>query len=80
MNVLIGGHTEDNTELELLLREMAPQRPLPTGLAGHRERILDEAKPRRARRLRAWTVGVVASVLLLGGGSVAMAAGGMETP
>ena len=70
----------DNTELELLLRETAPQPPLPAGLAGHRERILAEAKPRRVRRLRAWTAGVAVSVLLFGGGSAAMAAGGMETP
>lgn len=84
MNVLIGEHIMDNTELELelelVLRETAPQPPLPTGLAGHRKRILAEAKPRRARRLRAWTAGVAASVLLLGRGSAAMAAGGMETP
>lgn len=70
----------DNTELELMLRETAPQPPLPAGLAGHRERILADARPRRARRLRAWTAGVAASVLLFGGGSAAMAAGGMETP
>lgn len=70
----------DNAELELLLRNTAPQPLLPTGLAGHRERILAETMPRRAKRLRAWTAGVVAAGLLLGGGTAAMAAGGMETP
>ena len=56
----------DNAELELMLRETAPQPPLPAGLAGHRERILAEARPRRARRLRAWTAGVAVSALFFG--------------
>lgn len=70
----------DNTELELLLRETMPQPPLPTGLAGHRERILAEAKPRRTRRIRMWTASTAVAALLIGGGSAAMAGSGMETP
>ena len=70
----------DNTELELLLRDAAPQPHLPTGLAAHRERILAGAKARRTRRVRVWTATAAAVAVLLGGGSAAMAGSGMETP
>lgn len=70
----------DNTELDLLLRETAPQPPLPDGLAAHREKILAGAKMRRTRRVRMWTASTAVAAVILGGGSAAMAGSGMETP
>lgn len=70
----------DNTELDLLLRETAPQPPLPNGLAAHLERILAGARSRRTRRLRVWTASTAVAAVIFGGGSAAMAASGMETP
>lgn len=70
----------DDLELEAHLRTAGPRLAVPVGLADHGTRILTEARARRGRRLRSWGAGVAASVLLLGGSSVAMAAGGGETP
>ncbi|GAA1661884.1 hypothetical protein [Microbacterium lacus] len=70
----------NDDELGIHIRDAAPQVTVPTGLASHRAQILAEARGRRGRRLRMWAAGVAASAVLVGGGSVAMAGGGNETP
>lgn len=69
-----------DTELETRIREAAPLVSTPAGLGAHRERILREARERTGRRLRLWGASAAASIVLLGGGSVAMAGSGTETP
>lgn len=67
-------------ELDARIRAAGPRVTAPRGLGSHRAMILAEARGRRGRRLRIWAASAVASVLLIGGGSVAMAGGGNETP
>lgn len=67
-------------DLDRRLRDSAPDTaPLPD-LALHRTRILAEARAGRARRLRVWIGSAAASVLLVGGGSVAVATSEHMTP
>lgn len=70
----------DDLELAGRIREAAPQVTAPTDLSAHRERILRAARARRSRASRVWTGAAVAALLVGGGGSVALAAGGDETP
>jgi hypothetical protein len=70
----------NDDELGTHIREAAPQVTVPRGLASHRAQILAEARGRRGRRLRIWAASVAASVVLIGGGSVALAGSGNETP
>lgn len=70
----------NDLELETRLRDGAPHLADVPSLFEHRRRILREAGVRRGRRLRIWTASAVASVLFIGGGSVAMAGDGRETP
>ncbi|SIT86961.1 hypothetical protein [Microbacterium sp. RU33B] len=70
----------EDAEFDRVLEVGIPMTAIPSTLSSHRDRILAEARARRSRRLRVWTAGVVASVLVVGGGSVAVAGGGNETP
>jgi len=70
----------NDEELDIRVRAAGPQVAAPKGLASHRAQILADARGRRGRRLRLWAASIAASVLLIGGGSVAMAGGGKETP
>ncbi|NYF16505.1 hypothetical protein HDC37_001330 [Microbacterium sp. AK009] len=70
----------EDDELGRRIRDAAPRVTVPAGLASHRAQILAEARGRRGRRLRVWAAGVAASGVLIGGGSVAMAGAGNETP
>lgn len=69
----------NDRELGALLSESAPQVTSPVGLESHSMRILQEAKGHRARATR-WFAGAAVFVMVVGGGSVAMAGGGNETP
>lgn len=69
----------NDSELGRLLRDAAPQVTTPGNLDAHSTRILREARQRRGRGMR-WVVGAVAGIVAIGGGSVAMAGGGNETP
>lgn len=62
------------------IRTAAPRVSSPMGLTDHSARILREARQRRGRKLRIWTAGVAASVVLMGGGAVAVAGNGLQTP
>lgn len=70
----------DNTDLDVLLHESAPRVTTAASLGEHRARIIREARSRSGRRMRRWGAGALASVLVVGGGSVAMAGSGNETP
>jgi len=70
----------NDIDLDTQLREAAPRVTSPSGLGEHRTRIIAEARSRGRRRLKAWGAGALASVFLVGGGSVAMAGSGNETP
>ncbi|MDF2666100.1 MAG: hypothetical protein K0R81_1950 [Microbacterium sp.] len=70
----------DDDELEARIRAAGPRVTAPKGLASHRSLILAEARRPRGRRFRFWASSAIASVLLIGGGSVAVASGGTETP
>jgi hypothetical protein len=67
-------------DVETRVRDAAPDLASLNGLAAHRARILAEARARRTRRWRMWGVSAAASLVLVGGGSVAMAGDGNETP
>lgn len=67
-------------DLETRIRAAAPQVSSPLGLAEHSTRILQEARAQRGRRLRRWAAGVAATVMILGGGTVAIAGNGLQTP
>jgi len=67
-------------DLDSELRAAAPRSSGARRLAFHRERILAEARGRRRRIVRLWGASVAASVILVGGGTAAMAGAGMETP
>nr|WP_201468456.1 hypothetical protein [Microbacterium hydrocarbonoxydans] len=69
----------NDTELAALLQDAAPQVTTPADLDAHSTRILREARGRRGRGMR-WLVGAVAGIVAIGGGSIAMAGGGNETP
>jgi hypothetical protein len=70
----------DDDELGTRIRDAAPHVTVPAGLASHRAQILADARGRRGRRLRVWGASIAASVVLIGGGSIAMAGDGNETP
>ena len=70
----------NDTELELSLREAAPQVAVPSSLGAHRTRLIADSKARRRRSAWSWTAGAGVTALLLGGGSAAMAANGITTP
>lgn len=67
-------------ELGERIRAAGPHVTAPRGLGSHRSHILAEARGRRGRRFRLWAAGAVSSLVLIGGGTVAMASGGNETP
>lgn len=70
----------NDLDLDTRIRAAAPQISSPIGLADHSARILSEARARRGRRLRIWSASVAASVVLVGGGTVAVAGNGLQTP
>lgn len=70
----------NNLDLETRIRAAAPQVSGPLGLAEHSTRILQEARARRGRRLRKWAAGLAASVVIVGGGTIAVAGNGLHTP
>lgn len=70
----------NDLDLGTRIRAAAPRLSSPLGLAEHSTRILKEARSRRRRNLRTWAVGVAASVVIVGGGTVAVAGDGMFTP
>lgn len=70
----------NDEELGTCIRGAAPAVTAPRGLASHRSQILAEARGRRGRRFRLWAASATASMLLIGGGTVAMAGGGNGTP
>ena len=67
-------------DLDTRIRAAAPHISSPMGLPDHGARILDEARHRRRRKLHIWTASVAASVVLVGGGTVAVAGNGLQTP
>lgn len=70
----------NDLDLNTRIRDAAPHLASVDGLSDHCVRILKEARARRSRRLRVWGASAAASILLVGGGSIAMAGGGNETP
>ncbi len=70
----------NDLDLDTRIRAAAPPVSTPMGLADHGARILREARQRRGRKLRIWTASVAASVVLVGGGTVAVAGNGLQTP
>lgn len=71
---------DTDIDLETRIREAAPCVAPPVGLGEHRARIIREAQSRSDRRMGVWGASVAASALLIGGGSVAVAGTGNETP
>lgn len=69
----------NDRELGALLIESAPEVVSLVGLESHSARILHEARTRTGRGMR-WLAGAIACLAIVGGGSVAMAGGGNETP
>lgn len=67
-------------DLDIRIRAAAPRVSSPMRLTDHGARILREARQRRGRRLRVWTASVSASIVLVGGGTVAVAGNGLQTP
>lgn len=70
----------NDLDLETRIRAAAPQVSSPLGLAEHSARILHKARAGHSRNLRTWAVGVAASVLIVGGGTVAVAGNDLQTP
>ena len=70
----------NDLDLDRRIQESAPLVSTPLGVADHGGRILREARARRGRRLRLVAGTVAASVVLLGGGTVAIGTNGMQTP
>lgn len=70
----------DDAEIETMVREAAPQTTPPVGLAAHRSRILADARRRGRGRFAAWLGGLAAFTVIVGGGSAAIASGGLATP
>ncbi len=70
----------NDDEFDARIRAAGPNVTVPRGLGSHRSQILAEARGRRGRRFRLWAAGALCSVLLIGGGTAAMAGGGNETP
>lgn len=70
----------EDSQLETMVREAAPRVTAPVGLDAHRARILTEVRKRGRVHTRAWLGGLAALALVVGGGSVAMASNGLETP
>jgi hypothetical protein len=62
------------------LRASAPRVASPVGLSEHRQRIMGEVRARRRRAGGLWAGAAAVTVALLGGGTVAVAGNGMETP
>ncbi|RUQ99089.1 hypothetical protein [Labedella endophytica] len=70
----------NDTDLDARLSESAPAASPPLGLAAHRGRIMAEARARRSHRARLGIASAAASLALIGGGSMAMAGNGGQTP
>lgn len=70
----------NDLDLETRLRAAAPSVFSPIDVGSHATRILQEARARRARRMRVWAASVAASAVIVGGGAVAVAGNGMQTP
>lgn len=69
----------NDLDFENRIRAAAPQVSQPLGLAEHSSRILEGARSRK-RNLRIWAAGAAASVVIVGGGTVAVAGNGLQTP
>lgn len=70
----------NDTDFEQMLRESSPPVTSPVGIEAHQHRILNEARARRASRGKRVIAAVGLSVLLVGGGSAALASNGYQTP
>lgn len=70
----------NDTDLGTRLAQAAPAVSPPLDLAAHRSRIVAEARARRTHRVRIGIASAVTSLALLGGGSMAMAGNGGQTP
>lgn len=70
----------NDLDLETRLRAAAPSAFSPIDLGSHATRILQEGRARRGRRMRVWAASVAASVVIVGGGAVAVAGNGLQTP
>ncbi|QEW03877.1 hypothetical protein [Microbacterium lushaniae] len=70
----------NDIDFEQMLRESSPPVTTPMGMDAHQERILREAQTRRPRRGKRLLAAAGLSVLLIGGGSAALAGNGFQTP
>lgn len=70
----------DDGQFDVMLRGSAPTARSRDELAVDSDRIISEARAGRRRRLKSWVAGFGLSAVLIGGGSAALAGGGMETP
>lgn len=70
----------NDTDLDARLSESAPAASPPLGLAAHRDRIMAEARARRSHRVCLGVASALTSLALIGGGSMAMAGNGGQTP
>ena len=69
-----------DVDFERRIRDAAPPTPPLPGIAGYRAEILTQARNRRGRRVGIWGASAAASLVLIGGGSVAIAGGEHSTP
>lgn len=70
----------NDTDLDARLSQATPVASPPLDLAAHRRRIVAEARARRSHRVRLGVASAVTSLALIGGGSMAMAGNGGQTP
>lgn len=73
------GITMNDNDLEARLRRAAPSVAVPTDLAERRATMLGRARGRQ-KRVRVGVASAIASVVLLGGGTMAVAGGDHMTP
>lgn len=78
--LLSEGTPMNEVDLDARLRSAAPRIASGVGLAEHGMLVLDDARQRRRRRSRAWVAAATASLALIGGGTVAVAGNGTQTP
>lgn len=70
----------NDLDLETRLRAAASLASTPVDVDIHALRIMHEGRGRRARRTRVWAASVAATAVIVGGGAVAVAGNGMQTP